>query len=225
MNQTNLGSRMACDESGMTLVELLVAMAILVVVLTLGFIVTTGLVTVSNQTQANGSLLGPAQNGMQELRDLFANAVLPATVSTPGGTLYTSDCSTGSGGIFSTASASAVSFCALRNGSTAYTYDVSYVSCSSNGVGTLQVLQEPAGSVAFVVDNVLCPPSAPTPFSFWSGGTELSNPPNLSKIQSVAITLTIADVPSGSPPSNAPPTATTRLTSQVLLTNAQGGLL
>lgn len=145
------------DESGLSLVELLMAMTLLVVVITIGFVVTTTLVRGTDATQRTGNLTGTAQDGMQVLRELFAGAVPAETVSTPVGTqLYNNGCAGGTSsqafptnqGPFVSASATDVMLCSVRSGAnTAYTYEIYFdgTTCNSAGGGicTLEVYQEP----------------------------------------------------------------------------------
>ena len=149
--------RPARDDSGLTAIELLVATMLLVIVVTIGFLVTTAMVGQANATQRSGSLTGPAQNGMQVLRELFAGAVPAQSVTAPGtsGTqLYADGCANGSGGgafpsgqgPFVSATGSDVVLCLVRSGAnSAYTYRLSFTgsSCATTGVCSLTVQQEP----------------------------------------------------------------------------------
>jgi len=134
-----------------------VATTLLIVIVTVGFVVTTTLVSGTTSTQRSGFLTGPAQNGMQVLRELFAGAVPAQTVTTPSGTqLYTNECAGGTSGQsfptgqgpFVSASGTDVVLCAVRSGAnTAYTYEVHFTGtgCASggNGICTLAIDQEP----------------------------------------------------------------------------------
>ena len=52
------------DDSGMSLVELMVAMTLFVVVMTIGFVVTSTVVRVTYSTQRSGFLTGPLSVSM-----------------------------------------------------------------------------------------------------------------------------------------------------------------
>ena len=207
----------------MSLVELMVAVTLLIVVVTIGFVVTTTVMRVTYSSQRTGSLTGPAQNGMDTLQGFFSGAVPNQTVTTPVGVppdtapLYTNQCSASP----LSSSAADVWLCSVRSGSsTAYSYEIHFPSstCTSNGVCTLQIAQQGVSQPVAQIANVCVTCVNVTNSSFGFSPT----PGDLSKVSSVTITLTIA-----SPTSNgtAPPTSTTTLVRQVSLSNSLGGLL
>jgi hypothetical protein len=211
------------DDSGMSLVELMVAMTLLIVVVTIGFVVTTTVVKVTYSTQRAGSLTGPAQNGMDTLQGFFSGAVPNQTVTTPVGVppatavLYTNQCSASP----LSSSATDVWLCSVRSGSTtAYSYEIHFPTstCTTNGVCTLQIAPQGASQPVAQIANVCvtCANTTNSSFSF------SPTPADLSKVSSVTITLTIA-----SPTSNGstPPASTTTLVRQVSLSNSLGGPL
>jgi prepilin-type N-terminal cleavage/methylation domain-containing protein len=211
------------DEAGMTLVELMVAMTLFVVVITIGFVVTTTMLTATTATQRTGFLTGPAQDGIQTLRDVFAGAVPARTVSTLAGTqLYTNGCiDEGPGQTFVSESPTAVSLCSVRSGSsTAYTYEIRLTACDLNGICTLDVEQLPSSVPVAVINNVCgsCKNVTNTSFTFTPSASPLTS------IQSVSITLTVAST-TAKPVTTAHPVTTDTVTTRVMLPNAQGGAL
>ncbi|HEV3265917.1 MAG TPA: prepilin-type N-terminal cleavage/methylation domain-containing protein [Acidimicrobiales bacterium] len=222
MTQTNSLRRSRRDDSGMTLVELMVAMTLLIVVITIGFVVTTTVVKVTYTTQRTGSLTGPAQNGMDTLQGFFSGAVPNQTITTPVGVspntapLYANQCSASP----PLSTSTDVWLCAVRSGSsTAYSYEIHFASCpAGNPLCTLQVTQQSGSQpvVAQIANVCVHCAAANTSFGF--------TPPtgDLSKISSVTITLTL-----GSPTSSvtANPASTTTLVRQVSLSNSLGGSL
>jgi hypothetical protein len=242
----------------MSLVELLVAMTLLIVVITIGFVVTATLVRGTNATQRSGALTGTGQNGMQVLRDLFAGAVPARVISTPsGGQLYNNGCSNGSAGQafpsgqgpFVSASATDVVLCSVRSGgNTAYTYHVYFSSgCTTNGTCSLVIDQDapptglnttgwtpsPLARTIETVSSVVCgacngvTTTLPFAFSTSASAVFLNTPSqlavttaNLSSIQAVKVTLTLATATKSSTSNT-----TATFSSQVLLSNALGGLL
>jgi hypothetical protein len=215
--------RASGDDSGMSLVELMVAVTLMIVVITIGFIVTTTVVKVTYTTQRNGSLTGPAQNGMDTIQGFFSGAVPNQTVTTPVGVppataaLYTNSCSASA----LTSTATDVWLCSVRSGSTtAYSYEIHFpaATCTSNGVCTLQIAQQGASQPVAQIANVCVTCASATNSSFGFSPT----PADLSKVSSVTITLTLA-----SPTSNgtSKPASTTTLVRQVSLSNSLGGPL
>ncbi len=207
----------------MSLVELMVAMSLLVVVIAIGFVVTTTVVKVTYTSQRNGSLTGPAQNGMDTLQGFFSGAVPNQTVTTPVGVppntapLYANQCSASP----QSSSAADVWLCSVRSGSsTAYSYEIHFPSstCTSNGVCALQIAQQGVTQPVAQIANVCVSCANTTNSSFGFSPT----PAVLSTVSSVTITLTIA-----SPTSNGTtiPSSTTTLVRQVSLSNSLGGLL
>jgi hypothetical protein len=205
----------------MSLVELMVAMTMLIVVITIGFVVTTTVVKVTYTSQRAGSLTGPAQNGMDTLQGFFSGAVPNQTVTTPVGVppatavLYTNQCSASP----LSSSATDVWLCSVRSGSTtAYSYEIHFPSCPpANPLCTLQIIQQGASQpVAQIADVCVHCSTTNTSFGF------TPSPADLSKVSSVTITLTI-----GSATSNvtANPASTTTLVRQVSLSNSLGGPL
>jgi hypothetical protein len=221
------GDHATHDESGMSLVELMVAVALFLVVITIGLVVTTALITGTSSTQQSAILTGPAQNGMQVLRDFFSGAVPANSIPTPSGTnLYTSLCVNPAAapfpsGSFVSGSSTDVWLCSVRSGSRiAYTYEIHFASpCpTTSATCTLQVdLQRNANGsnpqTVEVINNVCahCVGSANTSFVFSTSPNSVPMP------QSVMISLTLA--------SNLNPPKTTTLTSNVMLLNSLGGPL
>lgn len=206
------------DDSGMSLVELMVAMTLFVVVMTIGFVVTSTVVRVTYSTQRSGFLTGPAQNGMETLQGFFSGAVPNQTISTPSGAeLYANQCSATA----LTSTATDVWLCAVRSGSnTAYSYEIHFPSstCTPNGICTLQIDQQGSAQPVAQIDNVCahCANATNTSFGF------TPTPADLSVIPLVAITLTIAAPTTNG---NANPSTTTTVVRQVMLSNSLGGLL
>lgn len=211
------------NDSGMSLVELMVAMTLLIVVITIGFVVTTTVVKVTYTTQRTGSLTGPAQNGMDTLQEFFSGAVPNQTITTPLGVppatapLYANQCSASA----LSSSATDVWLCSVRSGSTtAYSYEIHFPAstCTSNGVCTLQIAQQGASQPVAQIANVCvtCAITTNTSFGF------TPTPADLSKVSSVTITLTIASPTSSG---SGAPASTTTLVRQVSLSNSLGGPL
>jgi hypothetical protein len=244
MKRVFLANRAVPDESGLSLVELLVAATLLVIVTTIGFIVTTSLVKGTSDTQRSGALTGSAQTGIRTLSDLFAGAVPNLPVSTPYQSyLFTPQCNgntaspwtnivsfpSGNGPFVGTPSSTAVTLCSVRSGSAtpttnavSYSYRIYLTNCT-NGICTLNVDQLPSFSTGVPLKTVemipnVCGPSCAefsgTPLFSFSPTISPSSPP--SNVQVVTITLTIV-----SPTAN----NSTTVSSQVLMLNAAGGLL
>jgi prepilin-type N-terminal cleavage/methylation domain-containing protein len=221
MNWTQSPDRSVRDESGLSLIELMVAVALLLVVITIAFIVTTTVVTVTSTTQRSGLLTGPAQTGMETLQAYFSGAVPNQTINTPTGVppntapLYSNQCSA----TVHTSTATDVWLCSVRTGSnTAYTYEIHFPTCTANGVCTLQVTQNGVAQPVVQISNVCvtCTNATNTSFGF------ASPPADLSTVSNVTITLTVAAAP---PNGTAKPAATATLVRQVLLPNSLGGFL
>jgi hypothetical protein len=221
MTRTNHFRRSTRDDSGMSLVELLVGMTLTVIVITIGFVVTTTVVKVTYTTQRSGSLTGPSQNGMDTLQGFFSGAVPNQTITTPVGVspntapLYANQCSATA----QMSSPTDVWLCSVRSGSgTAYSYEIHFPSCPlANPLCTMQITQQGVAQPVVQIANV-CVHCSTTNTSFGFS----PSPGDLSKISSVTITLTI-----GSPTSSvtANPASTTTLVRQVSLSNSLGGLL
>jgi hypothetical protein len=221
MNRSQFAHRTTADESGMSLVELMVAVTLLLVVITITFIVTTTVMTVTATTQRSGLITGPAQTGMESLQAYFSGAVPNTTINTPAGAspntapLYSNLCSATA----HTSTATDVWLCSVRSGSTtAYTYEIHFPTCTANGVCTLQVTQNGVVQPVLQISSVCvtCTNATNTAFGF------SPTPADLSTVSKVTITLTIA-APTTSPSAN--PGATATVVRQVLLPNSVGGFL
>lgn len=221
MSWTKFTHRTRRDESGLSLVELLVGVALLLVVITIGFIVTTTVVTVTSTTQRSGLITGPAQTSMETLQAYFSGAVPNQTVTTPSGVppntvpLYSNQCSATE----HISTATDVWLCAVRSGSTtAYTYEIHFPTCTANGVCILQVTQNGVSQPAVQISNVCvtCANATNTSFGF------ASPPAYMSAVSKVTITLTIAAATANG--SISPATSAT-VVRQVSLPNSLGGFL
>lgn len=201
MTNPRFAKRQDRDDSGLTAIELLIAAILLVVVVTIGFLVTTAMVGQANATQRTGSLTGPAQNGMQVLREFFAGAVPAQSVvapsGTPGSQLYADGCANGSGGAafptgqgpFVSATGTDVVLCLVRSGAnSAYTYHVYFSgsTCATTGNCTLTVDQDPPLTV-------WAAPSTPKP-------TAVGTPTTVEQIPNVVCTQCITASPTGALP-------------------------
>jgi prepilin-type N-terminal cleavage/methylation domain-containing protein len=221
MSWTKSAHRTTRDESGLSLVELMVVVTVLLVVMTIAFIVTTTIVTVTSTTQRSGSLTGPAQTGMETLQAYFSGAVPNQTITTPSGVppntvpLYSNQCSATE----NISTATDVWLCSVRSGSTtAYTYHIHFPTCTANGVCTMQVTQNGVTQPAVQISNVCvtCTTATNTSFGFSPASAYMST------ISKVAITLTIA-APTANGSAN--PAASATVVRQVSLPNSLGGFL
>jgi hypothetical protein len=209
------------DESGLSLVELMVAVTLLLVAITITFIVTTTVVTVTSATQRSGLITGPAQTGMETVQAFFSGAVPNQTVTTPTGVapstvpLYSNQCSATE----HISIATDVWLCSVRSGSTtAYTYEINFPTCTANGVCTLRVTQNGVTQPVVQISNVCvtCTNVTNTSFAFTPTSAYMST------VSKVTITLTIA-APTANGSANPEPTAT--VVRQVSLPNSVGGFL
>lgn len=201
MTKILFSKRPAREDAGLTTIELLIATMLLVIVVTIGFLVTTAMVGQANATQRSGSLTGPAQNGMQVLRELFSGAVPAQSVTSPGtvgSQLYADGCASlvPSGaafppgqGPFVSATGTDVVLCVVRSGAnSAYTYHISFTgsACATTGNCTLTVQQEP-------VLSTWTPPASPKP-------TSVSTATTIEQIANVLCTQCITTNPTGTLP-------------------------
>jgi hypothetical protein len=221
MSRLQSADRTPRDESGLSVVELMVAVTLLLVVITIAFIVTTTVVTVTTTTQRSGLITGPAQTGMETVQGFFSGAVPNQTVNTPSGVppntvpLYSNQCSTTE----HISTATDVWLCSVRSGSTtAYTYEIHFPTCTANGVCTLQVTQNGATQSVAQISNVCvtCTNATNTSFGFAPTSAYMST------VSKVTITLTIAAPPADG---SANPATTATVVRQVSLPNSVGGFL
>lgn len=187
------------------MVEMMVASAVALVVLTMISTCVITLLQTSVGAVQSGSSTGPALLVAQEVQQVLSGASQPGSAS---------DCSGGSSGQpfpaqqgpFVSASGNGIMFCAvLGNSSTEHTYELHFTgSCSSTNTCTLELDQEPSpGCSPCTVREVYSAAGVSdsgTPFTYYydpgTSWTELSpSPGNLGLIQAVEATLVVQ--PSG----------------------------
>jgi hypothetical protein len=190
-------------EEGMTLTEVVIASAIALVVVAVSSVAISTALSVSETANETGTTTGPAlaaANAVEQvLTDAFIPAGVPATV--------TSDCTNGSAGTALSGSSNGpfvsaadttsttLYVCSTFPGTTtAYTYEVTFTSCSSSNVCTLAIERWAAPGcsspcTAKVVEAFSgISDAATTPFSYYTDNP-WGTTSTLSSIESVRVDL------------------------------------
>lgn len=205
-------SRVRRDESGLTIIEMLIASSI---ALSMLVAVSIGL------TASGGASMREGTQGATTNQAIIDAAALQTFLSgawTSGSLAGVStQCSNGANGPgnafpsgqgpFVTATSTDVMFCAFRNNSpTAYTYEIHFTNCTTKHVCTMKVDQQPApGCSPCTVDTVVAAPGVSNqgatvggtlvaPFVYYFYNTSSSSwqtTTTLSQIQAVQVSFTV----------------------------------
>ncbi|HUY63013.1 MAG TPA: prepilin-type N-terminal cleavage/methylation domain-containing protein [Acidimicrobiales bacterium] len=188
-------------EDGFSLVEFIVASALMVVVLAMVSLATTTSVKVTRQGVLSGLTTGPAQLAAQEIQQIASGAFVPANAPS-----MTTNCANGNTGaafpagtgpFVSTADSTSTDLwlCSYRMGTqTSYTFEIHFTQCNSSQVCTLEVDQQGAvgctspcaATTVAAIPNV-SDAGAPFTYDYYSSGTWTTASQPLSSAQLPAI--------------------------------------